>query len=143
MIKVTDTISIQESEIEEVFITAGGPGGQHVNKVATAVQIRFDVAGSPSIGEDVRARLLKLAGRRLTGDGQVVITARRFRSQARNREEAIERLVALIREAAAPPEPRRATRVPPSARRRRLQQKRHAAQVKALRRAPSAENRGD
>jgi len=143
MIKVTDTISIQGSEIEEVFITAGGPGGQHVNKVATAVQIRFDAAGSPSIGEDVRARLLKLAGRRLTGDGQVVITARRFRSQARNREEAIERLVSLIRKAAAPPEPRKATRIPPSARRKRLQQKRHAAQVKALRRAPSGENRGE
>jgi len=143
MIKVTDTISIQESEIEEIFITAGGPGGQHVNKAATAVQIRFDAAGSPSIGEEVRARLLKLAGRRLTSEGQIVITARRFRSQARNREEAIERLVSLIRQAAVPPEPRKPTRVPPSARRKRLQRKRHAAQVKALRRAPSTDNAGE
>lgn len=143
MVRVTNSIEIENSEIEETFITAGGPGGQHVNKVATAVQIRFDAAGSPSLDETVRARLLKLAGRRLSADGKLVITARRFRSQARNREDAMERLVALIRAAAAPPSPRKETRVPTSARRKRLQQKRRSSQVKELRRKPSAENGRD
>lgn len=142
MIKVTDDVEIDESEIEETFITAGGPGGQHVNKAATAVQIRFDAAGSPSLDEAVRSRLLKLAGKRLNAEGQVVMTARRFRSQARNREDAVERLVALVRAAAAPTASRKETRIPGSARRKRLQEKRRASQIKTMRRAPPSENGG-
>jgi ribosome-associated protein len=143
MIRVTDTITLDEAEIEETFITAGGPGGQHVNKAATAVQIRFDAAGSPSLDETVRTRLLKIAGRRATAGGLIVITARRFRSQVRNREDAVERLLTLIREAAAPPVPRRATRVPGRVRQMKIREKRHTAQVKKMRRSPSMGGEGE
>src|SRR5512139_1088618 len=107
MIRITETIAIDEGEIEETFIRASGPGGQNVNKLATAVQLRFDVLHSPSLPDDVRTRAMRLAGRKLTRDGVLVITAQRFRTQERNRQDALERLVALIREAAVAPKPRR------------------------------------
>ena len=110
MIIITRNISIGENEIQEDFIRASGPGGQNVNKVSTAVQIRFDVAGSPSLPEDVRQRLLRIAGRRVTGEGVLIIDARRFRSQLKNRQDALERLKALIQKAAQKPRPRYKTR---------------------------------
>ena len=109
MIQVTPAIAIDEGEIQEEFIRASGPGGQNVNKVATAVQLRFDVAHSPSLPDDVRQRLVRLAGRRMTEEGVLIIEARRFRTQARNRQDAVDRLVALIRKAAEKPISRRKT----------------------------------
>ena len=102
MIRITDQISIDESELTETFVRASGPGGQNVNKLATAVQLRFDVRHSPSLPADVRARVAVLAGRRLTQDGVLVIIAQRHRTQERNREDARERLIELIRQAAVP-----------------------------------------
>ncbi len=110
MIEITGTISLDPREIEESFIRSPGPGGQNVNKVATAVQLRFDLRRSPSLPEELRARAERLAGRRLTKDGVVVITAARFRGQERNREDALARLVELLREAARRPAPRKPTR---------------------------------
>lgn len=123
--RVTRSIVIDESELTERFIHASGPGGQNVNKVATAVELRFDAQRSPSLPEPVRTRLAALAGKRISGEGILVITARRFRSQARNREDARARLAALIEAAATPPTPRRATRPSRGAKRRRLDDKRH------------------
>jgi ribosome-associated protein len=141
MLRITDTISIDERELEERFIRASGPGGQNVNKVATAVQLRFDARHSPSLPEDVRARLMRLAGRRLTRTGILVIDARRYRTQERNREDALQRLAALIARAAQPPKKRRPTRPPKAAAERRLADKRRRGEAKRGRRgvAPGAE----
>jgi ribosome-associated protein len=130
---VTDTISIGEDELVETFVLASGPGGQNVNKVASAVQLRFDVARSPSLPEEVRARVNALAGQRLTKDGVIVIMARAYRSQDRNRAEARERLVELIRRAAEPPKPRRPTRPTKAAKRRRLEGKKRRSDIKRAR----------
>ena len=133
MIAITDGIGLGEDEIEESFIRASGPGGQNVNKVASAVQLRFDVRRSPSLPEPVRRRLERLAGSRLTQDGVLVITAQRFRSQERNRQDARDRLVALIRRAATPPRPRRATAPSAAARERRLDEKVRRGRLKRQR----------
>ena len=133
MIRVTGHIAIDEREIEESFVRASGPGGQNVNKLSTAVQLRFDVRHSPSLPEEVRARLERLAGARLTSDGVLVIIAQNHRTQERNRTDARERLFAMIREAATPPVPRRATRPPASSRRERLESKKRRSGIKRLR----------
>ena len=133
MIVVTPQIALAEEEIEERFIRSPGPGGQNVNKVETAVQIRFDAAGSPALPLEVLARLKALAGSRMTRDGVIVITARRFRSQERNRADARERLVELIRRAAEAPRKRRPTRPTLASGRRRLEAKRRRSAVKRTR----------
>ncbi len=135
MIRVTAQISIDEREIEESFVRASGPGGQNVNKLATAVQLRFDVRQSPSLPAEVRARLERLAGARLTREGVLVITAQRHRTQARNREDALDRLIELIRRAAIAPRPRRPTKPPKASRERRIEGKKRRAGLKRLRRA--------
>jgi ribosome-associated protein len=128
---VTAHIVIAESELEESFIRSTGPGGQNVNKVASAVQLRFDVARSPSLPEAVRAALL--ARIRLTNDGILVITARRFREQEKNRADARARLADIIRDAATPPRPRRKTRIPRASKARRLDSKKHRGRIKQQR----------
>src|SRR5499427_2968206 len=130
MIRITPSISIGEDELEEHFIRASGPGGQNVNKLASAVQLRFDVRRSPSLPDDVRTRLERLAGKRLTRDGVIVINAQRHRTQERNREDARERLVDLIRRAAVAPIPRRPTKPTAGSRERRLESKKHRATIK-------------
>ncbi len=141
MIPVTDTLTLDENEIQIDFVRASGPGGQNVNKVATAAQLRFDVRRSPSLPDGVRERLIRLAGRRITEDGVLIITAQRFRTQERNRQDALDRLVELIRRAAEPPKPRRKTRPTLAAKERRLDTKRQRGQTKRLRRSvPSAQD---
>ena len=133
MIPVTDSISIDESELSESFVRASGPGGQNVNKVSSAVQLRFDARRSPSLPNDVAIRLMHLAGSRLTKDGVIVIVAQQHRDQSRNRAEARERLFDLIREAAVKPTVRRKTKVPKAAKRQRLDAKKHRGSIKSLR----------
>lgn len=136
MIQATPSIAIKDSEIEESFVRASGPGGQHVNKVSSAVQIRFDARRSRSLPNDVAIRLMKIAGSRLTQDGVIVIVAQAHRSQKRNREEAVERLVELIRQAAVRPEVRRATKPTKASKERRLASKEKRSGVKAGRARP-------
>lgn len=136
MIPVNDDLALDERELSETFIRASGPGGQNVNKVASAAQLRFDMRGSTSLPEPVKARLGRLAGSRLSEDGVIVITARRFRSQERNREDARERLVALICRAAEPPKPRRKTRPSAAQREERLAAKARRSALKRRRNAP-------
>ena len=133
MIRITPSITIDESEISETFIRASGPGGQNVNKIASAVQLRFDVTHSPNLPPDVVERLVKLAGRRLTSDGVLVLTAQQYRTQERNRADALERLVDLIRKASIRPVVRRATRPTLASKKRRLVAKKVRSGVKALR----------
>jgi ribosome-associated protein len=140
MIRITDAIAIDEDELEERFIRASGPGGQNVNKLSSAVQLRFDVRHSPNLSADVRARLERLAGSRLTRAGVLVITAQRHRTQERNRQDALERLIELIRRAAVAPIPRRATRPTAGSREQRLESKKRRSRIKGLRqRKPALE----
>ena len=135
-IRITPIIALDPSEIEESFVRAGGPGGQHVNTTSTAVQLRFDVRNSPNLPDDVRRRLERLAGSRLTRDGVLVLQAQAYRSQKRNREEALARVVELIRAAARPPVPRKPTKPTRGSKQRRLDGKKKHSALKALRRGP-------
>jgi ribosome-associated protein len=140
MIRITDRISIRESELHESFVRASGPGGQNVNKLATAVQLRFDVRRSPSLPADVAVRLMRLAGRRMTKGGVLVLIAQNHRTQERNRAEALERLIDLVRRAAMRPVPRRATRPTQASKQRRLEgKKRHSVMKRQRQSKPALE----
>lgn len=135
-IRVTHRISLDEEEIQESFVRASGPGGQHVNKTETAVQLRFDVRNSPNIPDDVKARLVRLAGSRMTLDGVLILVGDGYRSQLRNREDVRERLIDLIRDASVPPKPRRPTKPTYGSQQRRLEGKAKRSEVKQGRRGP-------
>lgn len=135
LIPITGRLAIDERELEESFIQASGPGGQNVNKVATAVQLRFDARHSPSLPAEVRARLWKLAGRRLTQEGVLVIVAREHRTQERNRAEARQKLIELLRAATVQPRVRKATKPSKASKQKRLQAKTHRSGIKKLRRS--------
>ena len=138
MIRITDSIAIKDDELVESFVRSSGPGGQNVNKLSTAVQLRFDVRGSPSLPNDVAIRLMRIAGRRMTKDGVLVLIAQNHRTQERNRKEARDRLIDLIRQASVAPVKRRATKPSKAARERRIEGKKHRASIKGMRqRKPS------
>ncbi len=137
MIQINDTIVIDEDNIQENFIHASGPGGQNVNKVATAVQLRFDVRNSPSLPIEIRNRLYRLAGKKVTDDGVLIIDARRFRTRERNRRDALERLVKLIQKAAISPKQRRTTHPTLHSKKRRLESKRMRGKTKQMRKPVS------
>jgi ribosome-associated protein len=136
MLIISPDLRLDDSELEEQFVRASGPGGQNVNKLSSAVQLRFDLAGSPSLPSEVKQRAARLAGRRLTREGVLVLMAQRFRSQERNRADARERLVALLQQAADPQPIRRPTKVPVAAKRQRLADKRKRGERKARRGTP-------
>lgn len=137
--RITRSIQIDEGELDFRFVHASGPGGQNVNKVATACQLRFDVSGSPSLPDEVKQRLIRLAGRRMTDRGELVIDARRYRTQARNRQDAVERFVKLLQRAAAAPRLRKGTRPTLASKRRRLESKQRRRRTKKLRQPPKNE----
>lgn len=134
MLQITESIQIEESELQFEFIRASGPGGQNVNKVATAVQLRFDVPNSPSLDPDIKGRLIQLAGRRVSADGVLVLEARRFRTQEANREDAIRKFIELVRKAAEKPKVRRKTRPTKTSQEDRIKEKKKRGEVKKLRR---------
>ena len=140
MIAVTPSLSLDESELEERFIRSPGPGGQNVNKVATAVQLRLDIGASPSLPEPVKRRLIRIAGRRMSNDRILTIDAHRFRTRERNREDALGRLVELIRQAAHQPKPRKKTKPTRASKERRLEYKRLRSRTKRLRNAPGCDD---
>jgi ribosome-associated protein len=139
MIQITDTISIDESELQMDYVRSSGPGGQNVNKVATAVQLRFDVLNSKSLPEEAKARLARLAGKRMTQEGVLVIEAKRFRTQERNREEALARLVALVQKALEQPVRRKKTKPTRAAQESRLKAKKRRGELKLARAKPTPE----
>lgn len=142
MISVTADIAIDETEIHMDFVRASGPGGQNVNKVSSAVQLRFDVRNSVSVPVEIRERLIRLAGKRVTGEGVLIIHASRFRTQERNRQDAVERLVLLVRRAAEKPKRRLKTRPTPASKERQLAKKRRRSQIKKLRRIVTGDDAG-
>ena len=135
MIHITQAIVIDEREIHLEFVRASGPGGQNVNKVATSVQLRFDVENSPSLPKEVRHRMIRLAGKKITSDGVLLIEAKRFRTQEKNRQDAIDRLIKLISKASEKPKSRRKTKPTLASKKRRLDTKRHRSQIKSGRRS--------
>lgn len=139
MIDITSLIKIDENELQYDFVRSSGPGGQNVNKVATAVQLRFDVVHSPSLPEEVKARLMRLAGSRMTGEGVLIIDAHQYRTQEQNRADAELRLTGLIRQAAQPPKARKQTRPSIAARARRVEEKRQRGEIKRMRRSVPGE----
>ncbi len=135
MIHITQAIVIDEREIHLEFVRASGPGGQNVNKVATSVQLRFDVENSPSLPKEIRLRMIRLAGKKITSDGVLLIEAKRFRTQEKNRQDAIDRLIKLISKASEKPKSRRKTKPTLASKKRRLDTKRHRSQIKSRRRS--------
>jgi ribosome-associated protein len=133
MLQITPSLHIDERELQLEYIRASGPGGQNVNKVATAVQLRFDIVNSPALASDIKGRLIRLAGKRVNADGVLLIEARRFRTQEANREDAIQRLVEMIRKVLVPPKPRKKTKPTVASREKRLQEKKRKGEVKKIR----------